>query len=245
MDENTGGKAGPAARVPTTRCRGGGRVRLTAFTLIELLVVIAIIAILAAMLLPALSQARAKARTISCVSNLKQLGLANIMYTQDNKEMFNPGYWSSTGHTTVRWHQLLLPYFGDDNLRRCPSNTSDGASAYGFFNGVRNRILSQVPKPSGTALMGDNTQTEQTTLTAVPPDAWIRNGTGDWELGYCRSFTSNSEQTGWGARRPLNPWVHTPQVNLAFCDGHAESMTITRAWGPYTYGHANNIWDNR
>lgn len=82
-----------AKSLKTTKLYSLSRMATPAFTLIELLVVIAIIAILAAMLLPALSKAKLKAQAIYCLNNLKQVQLAVVMYTADNKEKFpeNPG----------------------------------------------------------------------------------------------------------------------------------------------------------
>ena len=107
-------------------------VKRRAFTLIELLVVIAVIAILAALLLPALSSAKAKAKQIACVSNLRQWGLAIQMYGPDNNEGIpRDGYGAKSAwfDTTIygglptgtpadinAWFNLLPPYLGERNL---------------------------------------------------------------------------------------------------------------------------------
>ena len=108
--------------------------RRTGFTLIELLVVIAIIAILAAILFPVFAQAREKARTTSCLSNTKQIGLAIMMYAQDYDETYFSQNWpggcptSETGYfawqpgqTAQHYATMLYPYVKNGGIFDCPS----------------------------------------------------------------------------------------------------------------------------
>lgn len=97
--------------------------RRRGFTLIELLVVIAIIAILAAILFPVFAQAREKARTISCVSNGKQMGLGFMMYAQDYDEMLPRVWTASFGPTggARDWKDDIQPYVKNRDVMKCPS----------------------------------------------------------------------------------------------------------------------------
>lgn len=124
-------------RPPDSFTRINARKRRKGFTLIELLVVIAIIAILAAILFPVFARARENARRTSCMSNMKQLALGVIQYTQDYDEKV-PIWRYSVGGTrpTLTWSRAIEPYTKSYQITRCPSQAKNPFGIWSTSGGI-------------------------------------------------------------------------------------------------------------
>jgi prepilin-type N-terminal cleavage/methylation domain-containing protein/prepilin-type processing-associated H-X9-DG protein len=190
------------------------------FTLIELLVVIAIIAILAAILFPVFAQAREKARAVTCISNLKQIGLGMMMYLQDYDETYPMNQYKAPGPDGTAfadqrvWEDMIYPYikngdrgangagvmvtFGQGGLWHCPSFIDNQAGNYAINNDIATDGLADWNT--------DPTNWPVSTLASLPKpaDAVIicEKGHNDADWGYLQFVAQEYAWTDYVA--PVN-----------------------------------------
>ena len=217
---------------PKRGAAGGG------FTLIELLVVVAIIAILAAMLLPALSNSKASAKRIQCLSNLHQMGIAANIYVGDNADVYPMAYYYDAVNgveysyawdlTTIESNPgrvipgLLWSGSGTLQVQQCPSFTGsanwniDPYTGYNYNTSyIGHGQDEDIPEPA------KSTDVRHSAKTVIFGDGQYAGGADKFMRA---PWPNAGDADFWGRNGGTQGFRHQNRSNIASCDGHAESL---------------------
>jgi len=241
--------------------------RSQAFTLIEILVVVAIIGILTSLLLPALSNARAKSRQAVCISQLKQLNLALFNYLDDNDSTF-PHTYKNGNSDIVTWDDLISGYDGRDALTatemKLSVNSNMDNALYVCPEDTIERNNASWPKKSYSPVaykIGDNKQvgTSASNYNNLVPRK-INEISSPSQTILLSEFFSAIHRMGanygtlngishiklYYAPNPSTPIAHKDKYNYLMIDGSAQAMTPTNTLigqAPSTTDARNTMWD--